>query len=144
MEDEAADASGATIRGVDVLPVESWEVPDRRVQIPHDIRQVIGARTNVLRVSQTVDDKIRQKHRSSITFYEQATATMASWVRLVEQRKEHPNWEIFIRLGDQWIVAVIGRNRDTDDYNLISMYKVRPQYVHTRSADGIVRLERFE
>lgn len=66
MNSSSEDAVTDIVLGADVLPIESWGVPERRIQIPSDIRDAICARTNILRVARIVDDKIRRKHRSSI------------------------------------------------------------------------------
>lgn len=125
MDDQRPD--DAEIRD---LPIQEWEVPERRLSLPADLQRLIGCSAPVVRVRKEIDEKLRTKHPATRFIYDQLSEYLVFWEewRAVEAKDGGPRWQIFQHIPDERRgkvyahMTVIGIDRE-GSVNLISSHR---------------------
>lgn len=116
----------------DDLPEVEWEIVSQRKRIPEDLRGYIDLPVAILRVSRSVDRKIRDSHQPDIAYYEQLDNLLPNWAYAIPDPKSQSTWQVYVPLSQShWLAVIIGRDRN-GSVNLISMFRIRSRNVQSR------------
>lgn len=144
------------------LPHRAWEVAGQRKVIPEDLRDLMGAATDVLRMGQHAWATVSPpppgtplapnridaakgktgKHYSSRQFVDELDRLTMIWEY---QGRSAPNktpagesrWEVLITIDEDYVLlVVIAAKASTNEHYLHVAYKIRRENVRTRIEKG--------
>lgn len=131
MEADVQDDSAET-GDTNELPPLVWEIVALRTRLPESLCSYLGFDVATLRVSHTVDRKIRSAHTEDVPYYEQLEMLLPEWKHAIPDPKSIATWQIYIPLTDaHWLAVIVGKDRN-DSINLVSVFRMRTRNVRSR------------
>lgn len=125
---------------IDDLPVMEWELVERRIRLPEDLRDALQLPVSALRWSAAKHAKVLREHHADRAVILDLEQSLSMWKAAGPQIGCDDTWLVLLVYRDRQYIVVIGCDR-SGSHNVVTVFGTTDSgYVQRRmSQPGIVR-----